>query len=171
MPDSIGAGDLQAIVDVLDQLSQELTDGPGVEQLVRVYKQMTDVTAMTKRVNEQVTALMKEGLEGQARVVDGEQWKVKDNWEPTFDHPELARRVIQRLAVDPNTGEIMASDEALDLATSALRAFITIYLSNSSSAKRTALKSLLDIDDPIGSKVAKWRKTGKKIVAKPWEEP
>jgi hypothetical protein len=163
----IESGDLAAIVDVLDQLSQELADGAGLERLVQLRKLMVDVTAMDKRVTEQITALMTEQLEGQPRVVEGERWKVKDNFALTFDHTEVARRIIQRVRTNDETGEIIASGEAVDLAGRALRAFMTLYLSASAEPKRAALKSILGVEDAKASGLASWRKTGSKIVSDP----
>ncbi len=160
--------DLEAICDVLGELSDE-ADGMAIERAVEMRDHLTLVGDALTRARNQLETSIKGQLES-PRKIGRLQYSIRPNGTTRFDHVEIGRRILRRANseyAEAHEGEI--PDPAV--AAAVLRAFTTIFLSNSSKAKLSALKNLLGVDDPFQARIARWEKSGKtEIVITELEE-
>jgi hypothetical protein len=96
------------------------------------------------------------------KQIDNVLYRRKSKGVNRFDHPAIARAVLDQVRVDYATGEVRDLTPAVE----ALRLFTTIYLSASSQAKKSALRSLLG---PEADELVEWERTGSTIEAIPLE--
>ena len=162
---TVTPGDLLAALDVVSELAREAESVP-LDDAIALRHVLGQLSDEVKRANALLEVAITGQLE-QPRALEGTFYEVRDKNVIRFHHDEIARHVLDRIRVElsnPETGEI----PDMEPAEKAWRAFMIIYLSGSSEAKKSALKSLLGIADVRA--VAHLEKTGTKIVETPLED-
>lgn len=162
---TVTPGDLLAALDVISELAREAESVPLDDAIAlrHVLGQLSDELKIATTLLETAMAAQLE----QPRALEGTFYEVKPKGVVRFHHDDIARDVLDRIRVeltDHETGVI----PDMEPAEKAWRAFKIIYLSGSSSAKQSGLKSLLGITDVRA--VSHWERTGSKIVETPLEE-
>jgi hypothetical protein len=152
--------DLEAICDLLVDLAND-ADGLTLEEGVEMWKASLDVLAQTRATISMLETRIKDELES-PKQIDNVLYRRKSKGVNRFDHPAIARAVLDQVRVDYATGEVRDLTPAVE----ALRLFTTIYLSASSQAKKSALRSLLG---PEADELVEWERTGSTIEAIPLE--
>jgi hypothetical protein len=160
-------GDILAAIDVLSELSNEAAELP-LEVAISLRDLLGQLDDERKRAANLIDTSVKRMLE-QPKVIDNRKFEVKKSWATDYQHDEIGRLVIERIKqsqTNTATGEMPDMRPAIE----AWRMFASLYLTNSTDAKKRALLVLLDIDDPPKQGVAKFRETGTKIVETPLED-
>jgi len=156
-----GRADLEAICDLLVDLAND-ADGLTLEEGVDLWKASLDVLAQTKTTISMLETRIKDELES-PKQIDNVVYRRKPKGVDRFDHPGIARAVLDQVRIDYATGEVRDLTPAVE----ALRLFTTIYLSASSQAKKSALRSLLGAH--AAEDLVEWERTGSTIDVIPLE--
>ena len=160
--------DIQAAIDVLADLSAEASEGLPLEVAISLRDILGQLHSQVRVTANQVDTAITTQLE-QPQIVNGIKYEAKYHGTMRYHHDEVGRLAIDQIRDDlrnPETGEIP------DMAPAVLawRAFSTLYLTASVEPKRRSLLALFGIDDVFKAHLAKWTKTGTKIVETKLEE-
>jgi hypothetical protein len=158
---SISHGDLKAMADVLIQLADE-SDGLSLEDGLGLLADLDSVGQCVKATSSIIESEVKRRLEGGSQQIGTSIFWLGQKGVDRWDHDEVARRVIDRLRVDRETGEIRDVSAAIE----AWRLFRDIYLSPSTQGKKTALAALTDEADLEGAGLLRWERNGTRIKSK-----
>ena len=161
---SLSRADLLAVSDVFRQLADE-ADDLSTEDTIHLWEALGLVLADGRTALQMLETAIKFRLE-QPMIVDGKEYSRQHKGQMRYDHTAIARRIIDEVRVDLDTGEIRDTSAAVE----AIRMFVDIYLSASSTAKRGALKALLGVHDPSKAGLAEWELTGSRIDVTTVEE-
>ena len=160
---TISEGDLSAIAVVLSQLATEADEMP-LDRAVALRDVLDEVASELKGATNQLETNIKRQLE-QPKVIGKRKYSVEKKGTIRYRHDEIARLVLERVKHDYAREHDGLIPDPVPL-TMAWRAFATIYLSNSTTAKQAALRSLLGIPDVFDAHVARWDASGGKTEIK-----
>ena len=164
---TVTPGDLLAALDVVAEVSRA-AESLSVDDAISLRHILGQLSDEVKRANVLLETAMTSQLE-QPRAVEGVFYEVGDRKVTRFHHDEIARHVLDRIraeGTDLDSGVI----PDMEPAERAWRAFKIIYLSGSSEAKQSGLKSLLGITDIFAANVAHREKIGTRIIETPLED-
>lgn len=161
----VSMGDLLAVMDVIGRLI-ELSDEMDLETAVATLEVLGQLGSEVRRAQSMVETQEMRLLE-QPKIIDGQRYVKTPKYTRRFDHDRVARLVRDRAAVDRRTGEVNHTMAAVGLAISLMR---KIYVSDSTDAKVTALKTYLGVGDVIAENLARDERTGTIVKVYPLRE-
>lgn len=155
---TVSMGDILAAIDVVSELVNQC-DSMGVDEALSMREAIGQLQSEVQRADSMLTTAAKSRLEGSVRQIGDRVYALKPDGKWRFRHDELAEAIRARaIGLDKTTGEKRSTEDAVD---EAIRLMQEAYVTPAVEPK-AGLRAKLGFTEK--RQLAKWQKTGTKII-------